>query len=97
MEMRVSQLTGVPGHAPDAPAGGKRTGGFQSLLWEAIQRVESLGRAADDSVLKLLAGENEEVHRTVLAVQRAELAFQLFLEVRNKLVQAYQEIMRMPI
>jgi len=71
--------------------------GFPAALRQAIERVEGLQRAADESTLKLLAGENEEVHQTVLAVQRAELAFQLFLEVRNKVVQAYQEIMRMPI
>jgi flagellar hook-basal body complex protein FliE len=70
---------------------------FAGLLKEAIERVEGLRRNADESVMKLLAGENEEVHQTVLAVQQAELAFELFLEVRNKVVQAYQEIMRMPI
>ena len=70
---------------------------FAGLLKDAIERVEGLRRNADESVMKLLAGENEEVHQTVLAVQQAELAFELFLEVRNKVVQAYQEIMRMPI
>ncbi|MGB9606401.1 MAG: flagellar hook-basal body complex protein FliE [Bryobacteraceae bacterium] len=70
---------------------------FGSIFKQAIERVEGLRRTADESVLKLLAGENEEVHQVALAVQRAELAFELFLEIRNKVVQAYQEIMRMPI
>lgn len=70
---------------------------FAAVLKQAVERVEGMRRQADESVMRLLAGENEEVHQTVLAVQKAELAFELFLEVRNKVVQAYQEIMRMPI
>ncbi len=44
---------------------------------------------------KFLTGENEELHTTVLAAQKAEIAFDLGLQVRNKVVSAYQEIMRM--
>lgn len=88
----------APLSLPEPPGESRRAaGGFQAALRETIERVEGLQRTAEESTLKLLAGENEEVHQTVLAVQRAELAFQLFLEVRNKVVQAYQEIMRMPI
>ncbi len=87
-----------PIQAPEPP-GARRApaADFASVLRQAVERVEGMRRQADDSVMKLLAGENEEVHQTVLAVQKAELAFELFLEVRNKVVQAYQEIMRMPI
>lgn len=70
-------------------------GAFQQVLDGAIGRVEGLARAADQSVERFLAGEGEELHGTVMATQRAELAFELFLQVRNKVVQAYQEIMRM--
>ncbi|MCL4851471.1 MAG: flagellar hook-basal body complex protein FliE, partial [Bryobacteraceae bacterium] len=43
------------------------------------------------------SGEAEEVHQAVLATQQAELAFEMFLQVRNKVVQAYQEVMRMQV
>jgi flagellar hook-basal body complex protein FliE len=46
---------------------------------------------------RLLSGQPEELHSVVLNVQRAQLEFELFLEVRNKVVQAYQEIMRMQV
>ena len=46
-------------------------------------------------VQKFLTGENEELHTTILATQKAELAFELGLQVRNKVVDAYQEIMKM--
>jgi len=97
MSGRIAEVSGVAPLAPLAPAGGRGEAGFASLLKEAIGRVEGLRRAADESTMKLLAGESEEVHQAALAVQRAELALELFLEVRNKVVQAYQEIMRMPI
>ncbi len=79
------------------PRSGKGPAGFASVFREALDRVEGLRRSADESTVKLLTGESEELHQAVLAVQRAELAFELFLEVRNKVVQAYQEIMRMQV
>jgi flagellar hook-basal body complex protein FliE len=70
-------------------------GEFQSALSSAIDSLESLQNKAADSVQKFLTGENEELHTTILATQKAELAFELGLQVRNKVVDAYQEIMKM--
>lgn len=78
-----------------SPIGAGRPGAFQNVLESAIGRVEELRTTAGQSVERFLAGENEELHGTVLATQRAELAFELFLQLRNKVVQAYQEVMRM--
>jgi flagellar hook-basal body complex protein FliE len=77
------------------PAGASSKTDFASTLESAIGRVENLRSAADQGVERFLSGESEELHGTVLAVQRAELSFEMFLQVRNKVVQAYQEIMRM--
>jgi flagellar hook-basal body complex protein FliE len=71
------------------------TGAFQDVLSGAISKVESLGQNASTSVERFLSGENEEIHTTVLATQQAELSMELFLQARNKMVSAYQEIMRM--
>jgi len=70
-------------------------GGFQSVFASAVRQVESLGQDASASVERFLAGDGEDLHTTVLATQRAELAFEMFQQVRNKVVNAYQEIMRM--
>lgn len=70
-------------------------GEFQNALSSAINAIESQQNAASDSIQKFLTGENEELHTTVLATQKAELAFELGLQVRNKVVDAYQEIMKM--
>jgi flagellar hook-basal body complex protein FliE len=79
----------------DSPSAARAGGGFQQVFADAIGGVERLRDRANQSVEAFLAGEGEELHQTVLATQRAELAFELFLEMRNKVVQAYQEIMRM--
>jgi flagellar hook-basal body complex protein FliE len=81
---------------PIRPAGESAGGGaFQEALSTAIQNVESFGQNASASVERFLSGEGEELHTTIMATQRAELAFELFLQTRNKVVSAYQEIMRM--
>ena len=54
-----------------------------------------MGQDASASVERFLSGDGEDLHTTVLATQRAELAFEMFQQVRNKVVNAYQEIMRM--
>jgi flagellar hook-basal body complex protein FliE len=71
--------------------------GFAGVLSDAIESVDGLGRDASASVERFLTGEGEDLHTTVLATTRAELAFELFLETRNKVVSAYQEIMRMQL
>jgi len=70
-------------------------GSFQEAFANAVQTVESFGQNASASVERLLSGEGEELHTTVLATQQAELSFDLFMQMRNKVVSAYQEIMRM--
>jgi len=78
------------------PVGEAADGGeqFQNLLSDAIAKVENYRNDATAKVEQLLSGEREDLHNVALATQRAELAFELFLQTRNKVVQAYQEIMR---
>lgn len=81
--------------APSGAAGG--TGEFQNVLQNAIGTVQGLQNDASTAVQNFLSGQNEELHTTVLATQRAEMAFELGLQVRNKVVSAYQEIMKMQL
>jgi flagellar hook-basal body complex protein FliE len=75
-----------------APSSGKE---FGSVLADAIGRVEQFQQNAQSTIGKFLAGEDEEVHKVALATQEASMTFDLFLQVRNKVVSAYQEVMRM--
>src|SRR4051794_30422996 len=78
--------------AASAPSGG---GAFQDVFAQAVQTVETAGQNASASVQRFLNGEGEELHSTIMAGQKAELSFDLFMQTRNKVVSAYQEIMRM--
>jgi flagellar hook-basal body complex protein FliE len=89
----ITPLT-LPQITPAGTSAGQ-PGEFQKVLTGAINQVESLNNNASDAVQKFLSGDNEELHTTILATQKAELAFQLGLQVRNKVVDAYQEIMKM--
>jgi flagellar hook-basal body complex protein FliE len=77
------------------PAGPAATGAFGDVLKSAIDDVEKFRLHAEQKVGRFLAGEGEELHDVILSTQRAELSFELFQSVRNKVVQSYQEIMRM--
>ena len=96
MTMPISSIApiGMPQVAP-ATIGAGQPGEFQGVLSSAIDSLNSLQHSAADSVQQFLTGQNEELHTTILATQKAELAFELGLQVRNKVVDAYQEIMKM--
>ena len=95
MPAPILPVSSIPLPQAIRPAGQAAGGGFQDVLAGAIQRVESIGQNASSTVERFLAGEGEELHTTILATQQAELSFDLFLQARNKVVSAYQEIMRM--
>ena len=80
---------------PTAAVSAAQPGEFQNVLSSAINSIESLQTNAAASVQQFLTGQNEELHTAILATQKAELAFELGLQVRNKVVDAYQEIMKM--
>ena len=81
----------------DRAGAGEKAGPFAEALADAIGRVEDYRVHADKAVNGFLRGENEELHKVAAATQQAELSFDLFLQVKNKVVQAYQEVMRMQL
>lgn len=83
----------LPGEKTQATS----SGAFAEIFSEAVQRVESYRTNAEQTVQRFLSGEEEEVHKVAMETQKAELAFEMFLQVKNKAVQAYQEIMRMQL
>lgn len=65
------------------------------MLADAIGRVDQFQQNSQASIGKFLSGGDEEVHNVALATEQAAMSFDLFLQVRNKVVSAYQEVMRM--
>lgn len=80
-----------------APAATPSGGAFQSAFADAVAKVESFQQNAHASVEKFLSGEGEELHHVAIASEQAELSFQLFMQVRNKVVNAYQQVMQMQV
>jgi flagellar hook-basal body complex protein FliE len=70
---------------------------FQSVLRDAVQNVETSRSQANAAVSGYLAGGTQELHSTILATQNADLNFEMFMQVRNKVVSAYEEIMKMQV
>jgi flagellar hook-basal body complex protein FliE len=68
---------------------------FGQLLGQAMQDVNTLHHAADGGAARLAAGEDVDIHQVMIAMEKANISFGLALQVRSKLLEAYQEIMRM--
>ncbi len=70
---------------------------FGDVLKDAITQADQLQKQSNTEIQKLMTGESQDLHSTLIAVQKADLSFQMMMQVRNKITQAYQEIMRMQV
>lgn len=70
---------------------------FGEALSGAIGKVSELRNEADRAVHELATGENKDIHQTMIAMEKADVSFRLMMQVRNKIITAYQEVMRMPV
>ena len=85
-----------PQAAGEAGGADKATG-FGKALMDAIEGLDGVQKAADDKAMELAAGEPVDLHDVMISRETASLHMQLALQVRNKLVEAYQDVMRMQI
>lgn len=70
---------------------------FGAALEKAISAVNAKQSAATQVTREVLLGENDKLHQSMVAMQESSVAFSLMVEVRNKVVEGYQELMRMPV
>ncbi len=80
-----------------APDSAQPAYSFQNLLGNFVQDVNDKQVAAGDAVNGLLSGKNVSLHQAMISMEEASVSFQLMVEVRNKLLDSYQELMRMQI
>jgi flagellar hook-basal body complex protein FliE len=76
------------------------TGGpdvFGNMLGQLVNETNAKGATASDAVKGLLGGKDVSLHQTMIAMEEASVSFQLMVEVRNKLLESYQELMRMQV
>ena len=86
----------------ESPAIGKRTPpsasvSFGQQLEGSLDRVNRLQKEADATINNLAAGKQTDIHQTMIAVEKADVSFELLMQIRNKLIAAYDKIMRMPV
>ena len=93
----LAEIIAKAGEAPPAEAGGSKGVGFSNLLERAVGAVNDKLQSADAEKTKVITGETTNLHQAVIAMQEAGVAFSLMVEVRNKLVESYQELMRMQV
>lgn len=96
--MAITPITGLPVPALRDTSTGVSDAlpGFGEALGRVVSAVETTGAAANEAVSGMVKGTTD-VHDAMIALQRADLTLQFSVQIRNKLVQAYQDIMRMPV
>ena len=93
--LRSQAGAAATGAATTGTVGQDDGGGFGQALTDAVKRVDGLQAQADQQVSDLLQGRGGDLHQTLVAVEKADLSFQLMMQVRNKIISAYDEIARM--
>ncbi len=98
LALRAAEARGFPAAGAGPAFGAAKAegpGSFAETLEHAVKGANRLQHEADDTVRKFASGDVDDVHDVMLALDRADLSFRMTLEVRNKLLEAYQEVMRL--
>jgi flagellar hook-basal body complex protein FliE len=92
--MKIDSIN--PGGQMLQPGAVKAKGGasFVDLLKDSISKVGELEKEADKEVEKLAKAESQDISGTMIAIEKADLTFQMMMQIRNKIITAYEEIMR---
>jgi len=100
----MSQIDGIQGLTPTTPTeldpkvasvGNSDAPKFDDMLKGFLKDVNQMQNNADQSIQKMVSGEIKDVHQVMLAVEEAKVAFNMMLEIRNKTMDAYNELIRM--
>lgn len=98
---RLRRLDGGSGDGflprPRGAEEGSERPSFGDTLRSAVGQVDEAQKAADSQIEAFVAGEQENVHEVMIAMNEAKLSFQLMTEVRNRMLETYQELMRMQV
>ena len=96
-DIKIDGIGGIQGLVPPSKTckAGKPEGGFDDLLNEALGKISQVQKDAETAVKELTTGG--DVTNAMIAMEKADMTFQTMVEVRNRLIDAYQEIMRMNV
>lgn len=84
---------------PSKPENGKQTGSnsFGSVLKDAIMDINKLQTDADKAIANVQLEDAGSIHEAMIALEKADISFQVMMQVRNKIIDAYQQIMQMQV
>jgi len=86
------------GRARAQPVAAKgEAGSFDEVLGRFLTEADDLQKKADHAAHDLITGRSDDVHQVMLSMAKADVSFRMMVEVRNKLLEAYQEVMRMQV
>lgn len=86
----------TPGVTP-RPVNGSDSDSFGQVLKQSISEVNQLQNEADQAIDDLATGQQTDIHSTMIAMEKADVAFRLLMQIRNKVISAYETIMRMQV
>lgn len=93
----TSQIRNDQINADSIDSGAQDTKSFADTLSDAVTKVNELSQTADVQMQKLATGETKNIPEVMISVEKASIAFKLLTQVRNKMIDAYQEIMKMQV
>jgi flagellar hook-basal body complex protein FliE len=73
---------------------GPESGSFEGLLKQSLENVNDLQQKANHAIDALASGQKTDIHNTMIAMEKADVAFKLIMQIRNKVISAYETIMR---
>ena len=98
----MSAISGFPPISGTAPTGASgplgsesSQGGFGATLKNAMNQVDQASADSQSQVSDLLQGNRQDIQNVMIAVEKADIAFQMMMQVRNKIVNAYEEVSKM--
>jgi flagellar hook-basal body complex protein FliE len=92
-----SLLSQITSESTTSTGASGSSGSFGSVVRNAVESLDKSQKASEQEIARAVAGESPDLHRTIIALQTADLGFQFALQVRNKVISAYEEIMRMQV
>ncbi|MTV27348.1 flagellar hook-basal body complex protein FliE [Nitriliruptoraceae bacterium ZYF776] len=93
----IGAVPPIAPNAPAAPTGGAPSAGFGQALTQGLQQVSSLEHQADALSNDLLTGGPTRIHDVMVATSESALAVDLLVQVRDRALEAYQEVMRLQL
>lgn len=87
----------IPGQQIEKKKSGQEEAGFGEIFKNALDEVNALQQQSSEMKTKLLTGDLQDLSQVTIAAEKADLSFRLTMEIRNKVIEAYQEIMRMQV